>query len=59
MITLFEFQHETEPVQMAEEVGLRVTKLICKAGSPCFWWPLSSACLGHNAAPALRKMIES
>jgi 2-polyprenyl-3-methyl-5-hydroxy-6-metoxy-1,4-benzoquinol methylase len=30
----FEFHHESEPVKMAEEVGLRVTKLVCDAGSP-------------------------
>jgi 2-polyprenyl-3-methyl-5-hydroxy-6-metoxy-1,4-benzoquinol methylase len=30
----FEFHHESEPVKMAEEVGLRVTRLICNAGNP-------------------------
>jgi 2-polyprenyl-3-methyl-5-hydroxy-6-metoxy-1,4-benzoquinol methylase len=30
----FEFHHESEPVKMAEEVGLRVTRLICDAGVP-------------------------
>lgn len=30
----FEFHHESEPVKMAEEVGLRVTRLVCDAGSP-------------------------
>ncbi len=30
----FEFHHESEPLKMAEEVGLRVTKLVCDAGSP-------------------------
>jgi 2-polyprenyl-3-methyl-5-hydroxy-6-metoxy-1,4-benzoquinol methylase len=30
----FEFHHESEPIKMAEEVGLRVTKLICDAGMP-------------------------
>jgi 2-polyprenyl-3-methyl-5-hydroxy-6-metoxy-1,4-benzoquinol methylase len=30
----FEFHHESEPVKMAEEVGLRVTHLICDAGTP-------------------------
>jgi len=30
----FEFHHESEPVRMAEEVGLRVTRLVCDAGSP-------------------------
>jgi len=30
----FEFHHESEPVKMAEEVGLRVTRLICDAGTP-------------------------
>jgi len=30
----FEFHHESEPVKMAEEVGLRVTKLVCDAGNP-------------------------
>jgi SAM-dependent methyltransferase len=29
----FEFHHESEPVKMAEEVGLRVTRLICDAGT--------------------------
>ncbi len=29
----FEFHHESEPVRMAEEVGLRVTRLICDAGT--------------------------
>jgi 2-polyprenyl-3-methyl-5-hydroxy-6-metoxy-1,4-benzoquinol methylase len=28
----FEFHRESEPVKMAEEVGLRVTRLICDAG---------------------------
>jgi 2-polyprenyl-3-methyl-5-hydroxy-6-metoxy-1,4-benzoquinol methylase len=30
----FEFHHESEPLKMAEEVGLRVTKLVCDAGNP-------------------------
>ncbi len=30
----FEFHHESEPVKMAEEVGLRVTRLVCDAGTP-------------------------
>jgi 2-polyprenyl-3-methyl-5-hydroxy-6-metoxy-1,4-benzoquinol methylase len=30
----FEFHHESEPIKMAEEVGLRVTRLICDAGVP-------------------------
>ena len=30
----FEFHHESEPVKMAEEVGLRVTRLISDAGTP-------------------------
>jgi len=30
----FEFHHETEPLKMAEEVGLRVTRLVSDAGSP-------------------------
>jgi hypothetical protein len=30
----FEFHHESEPIRMAEEVGLRVTKLVCDAGTP-------------------------
>jgi 2-polyprenyl-3-methyl-5-hydroxy-6-metoxy-1,4-benzoquinol methylase len=30
----FEFHHESEPVKMAEEVGLRVTRLVSDAGSP-------------------------
>lgn len=30
----FEFHHESEPIQMAEEVGLRVTRLVCDAGVP-------------------------
>jgi 2-polyprenyl-3-methyl-5-hydroxy-6-metoxy-1,4-benzoquinol methylase len=30
----FEFHHESEPVKMAEEVGLRVTQLVCDAGNP-------------------------
>jgi SAM-dependent methyltransferase len=30
----FEFHHESELVKMAEEVGLRVTRLICDAGVP-------------------------
>ncbi len=28
----FEFHNESEPVKMAEEVGLRVTRLVCDAG---------------------------
>jgi 2-polyprenyl-3-methyl-5-hydroxy-6-metoxy-1,4-benzoquinol methylase len=30
----FEFHRESEPLMMAEEVGLRVTKLVCDSGSP-------------------------
>lgn len=30
----FEFHCESEPIRMAEEVGLRVTKLVCDAGVP-------------------------
>jgi len=30
----FEFHHESEPVKMAEEVGLRVTRLVSDAGIP-------------------------
>lgn len=30
----FEFHHESEPLNMAEEVGLRVTRLVCGAGTP-------------------------
>jgi 2-polyprenyl-3-methyl-5-hydroxy-6-metoxy-1,4-benzoquinol methylase len=30
----YEFHHESEPVKMAEEAGLRVTRLVCDAGSP-------------------------
>jgi 2-polyprenyl-3-methyl-5-hydroxy-6-metoxy-1,4-benzoquinol methylase len=30
----FEFHHESEPIKMAEEVGLRITRLVCDAGSP-------------------------
>jgi 2-polyprenyl-3-methyl-5-hydroxy-6-metoxy-1,4-benzoquinol methylase len=30
----FEFHHESEPVTMAEEVGLRVTQLVSDAGNP-------------------------
>lgn len=30
----FEFHNESEPVKMAEEVGLRVSHLICDAGAP-------------------------
>jgi len=30
----FEFHHESEPLKMAEEVGLRVTRLVCDAGTP-------------------------
>jgi 2-polyprenyl-3-methyl-5-hydroxy-6-metoxy-1,4-benzoquinol methylase len=30
----FEFHHESEPLKMAEEVGLRVTKLVSDAGQP-------------------------
>jgi len=30
----FEFHHESEPIKMAEDVGLRVTKLVCDAGVP-------------------------
>ena len=30
----FEFHHESEPVKLAEEVGLRVTRLISDAGVP-------------------------
>ena len=30
----FEFHHESEPLKMAEEVGLRVTRLVCDAGNP-------------------------
>jgi len=30
----FEFHHESEPLEMAEEVGLRVVRLVSDAGSP-------------------------
>jgi SAM-dependent methyltransferase len=30
----YEFHHESEPLKMAEEVGLRVTRLVSDAGSP-------------------------
>jgi SAM-dependent methyltransferase len=30
----FEFHHESEAIKMAEEVGLRVTRLVCDAGTP-------------------------
>ena len=30
----FEFHHESEPLKMAEEVGLRVTRLVSDAGNP-------------------------
>jgi 2-polyprenyl-3-methyl-5-hydroxy-6-metoxy-1,4-benzoquinol methylase len=30
----FEFHHESEPVKMAEEVGLRVVRLVSDAGNP-------------------------
>jgi SAM-dependent methyltransferase len=30
----FEFHCESEPLKMAEEVGLRVSKLVCDAGNP-------------------------
>ena len=30
----FEFHNESEPIKMAEEVGLRVTRLVCDAGNP-------------------------
>lgn len=30
----FEFHSESEPLKMAEEVGLRVTRLVCDAGTP-------------------------
>jgi SAM-dependent methyltransferase len=30
----FEFHRESEPIEMAEEAGLRVTRLICDAGAP-------------------------
>jgi 2-polyprenyl-3-methyl-5-hydroxy-6-metoxy-1,4-benzoquinol methylase len=30
----YEFHRESEPLKMAEDVGLRVTKLVCDAGNP-------------------------
>src|SRR5208282_1026494 len=30
----FEFHHESEPLKMAEEVGLRATRLVSDAGAP-------------------------
>jgi 2-polyprenyl-3-methyl-5-hydroxy-6-metoxy-1,4-benzoquinol methylase len=30
----YEFHAESEPLKMAEEVGLRVTRLVCDAGAP-------------------------
>ncbi len=33
---IFEFHCESEPVRMAEEAGLRVTRLICDAAIPAF-----------------------
>jgi 2-polyprenyl-3-methyl-5-hydroxy-6-metoxy-1,4-benzoquinol methylase len=31
---IYEFHHESEVVKMAEEVGLRVTRLVCDANAP-------------------------
>ena len=31
---IFEFHNESEPIKMAEEVGLHVTRLVCDAGTP-------------------------
>jgi SAM-dependent methyltransferase len=31
---IYEFNQESEPLKMAEEVGLRVTRLVCDAGRP-------------------------
>jgi 2-polyprenyl-3-methyl-5-hydroxy-6-metoxy-1,4-benzoquinol methylase len=31
---VYEYHHESEPIKMAEEVGLRVTRLICDANTP-------------------------
>jgi SAM-dependent methyltransferase len=31
---IFEFHNESEAIEMAEEVGLRVTRLVCDAGTP-------------------------
>lgn len=31
---IYEFHHESEPIRMAEAVGLRVTRLVCDAGIP-------------------------
>jgi 2-polyprenyl-3-methyl-5-hydroxy-6-metoxy-1,4-benzoquinol methylase len=31
---IFEFNHESEPVKMAEDAGLRVTRLLCDASKP-------------------------
>ena len=31
---IFEFHNENDPIKMAEEVGLRVTRLVCDAGLP-------------------------
>jgi len=31
---IYEFHHESEPLKMAEEAGLRVTKLVCDGGNP-------------------------
>ncbi len=53
----YEFHHESELVKMAEDVGLRVTRLVCDAGIACSGRPFSPSRIGHDPAPTLRKVF--
>jgi SAM-dependent methyltransferase len=48
---VYEFHHESEAVKMAEDVGLRVTRLICDANTP----PPGSKFLPRSLAMILRR----
>jgi 2-polyprenyl-3-methyl-5-hydroxy-6-metoxy-1,4-benzoquinol methylase len=49
---LYEFNHESEPVKMAEEVGLRVTRLISDASTP----PAGARFVPRAMATVLRRL---
>jgi SAM-dependent methyltransferase len=48
---LYEFHHESEAIRMAEDVGLRVTRLVCDANTP----PPGSRFLPRSLAMILRR----
>ena len=54
----FEFHRESEVIEMAEEVGLRVTRLVSDAGTPAPGGRFLPRALAARSAPALRTGTE-